>query len=307
MKADWTDHPCFEEEGRDGGRGASSSSSTSTTKYWDSSWESNEEGEREKIGGEPRNRFTRGSRKKQWFKPFQKIRLLLTIMWVCFQFVPVAEGQAIGTLISVGERRTTEFSVDNMNGLFNTLSNYAGQWADNTGNSIMPNGDTAVLAVGVYKCSDGPCSHSQIMLYTSGLNGILKCLEDDASCILNGEQTRRGMYVSGTGASTLLLRALAFQDGEAYAGGGVYIRDGAIVTIELCVFSNCRATYSSFGGGAIIVLSSATTVNVYGTSFNDNTAASGNGDDIYRDGGTITIHNTCPSPYSSNTPIEGEI
>ena len=114
MKADWTDHPCFEEEGRDGGRGASSSSSTSTTKYWDSSWESNEEGEREKIGGEPRNRFTRGSRKKQWFKPFQKIRLLLTIMWVCFQFVPVAEGQAIGTLISVGERRTTEFSVDNM-------------------------------------------------------------------------------------------------------------------------------------------------------------------------------------------------
>ena len=64
MKADWTDHPCFEEEGRDGGRGASSSSSTSTTKYWDSGWESNEEGEREKIGGEPRNRFTRGSRKK---------------------------------------------------------------------------------------------------------------------------------------------------------------------------------------------------------------------------------------------------
>ena len=100
MKADWTDHPCFEEEGRDGGRSASSSSSTSTTKYWDSSWESNEEGEREKIGGEPRNRFTRGSRKKQWFKPFQKIRLLLTIMWICCQFVPVAEGQAIGTLIT---------------------------------------------------------------------------------------------------------------------------------------------------------------------------------------------------------------
>ncbi|GMH47888.1 hypothetical protein TrRE_jg567 [Triparma retinervis] len=33
--------------------------------------------------------------------------------------------------------------------------------------------------------------------------------------------------------------------------------------------------------------------------------ASGNGDDIYNDGGTITIHNTCPSPYSSNTPNQG--
>ncbi|GMH53233.1 hypothetical protein TrRE_jg12446, partial [Triparma retinervis] len=32
---------------------------------------------------------------------------------------------------------------------------------------------------------------------------------------------------------------------------------------------------------------------------------SGNGDDIYRESGTITIHNTCPSPYSSNTPIQG--
>ncbi|GMH65336.1 hypothetical protein TrRE_jg1788, partial [Triparma retinervis] len=34
---------------------------------------------------------------------------------------------------------------------------------------------------------------------------------------------------------------------------------------------------------------------------------SGDGDDIYRsnNGATITIHNTCPSPYSSNTPIRG--
>ena len=215
MKVDWTDHPCFEEEGRDGGRSASSSTSTSTTKYCDSGWESNEEGEREKIGGEPRNRFTRGSRKKQWFKPFQKIRLLLTIMWVCFQFVPVAEGQAIGTLITVGERRTTEFSVDNMNGLFNTLSNRDCS-SCNTGNSIMPNGDTAVLAVGVYKC--GPCAASHSMLGTEGLNGEVKCLEDDASCVLNGEQTRRGMWVDGTGASTLYLRALTFHEGE---GGGV--------------------------------------------------------------------------------------
>ena len=191
-----------------------------------------------------------------------------------------------------------------MDGIFNAISNYAGEYADNTGNSIMPNGDTAVLAVGVYKCSDGTCSSSGTMLITDGLHGEVKCEEDDAVCVLNGEGTRRGMRVWGTGASTLYLRALTFQDGEANLGGGVLIQSGAIVTIELCVFSNCRAT--STGGGAIFVESSGTTVNTYGTSFNDNTAASGNGDDIKRTSGTITIHNTCPSPYSSNTPIQGQ-
>ena len=145
-------------------------------------------------------------------------------------------------------------------------------------------------------------------LKTTGLNGKVKCLEDDASCILNGEQTRRGMDVWGTGASTLFLCALTFQDSEADYGGGVFITSNAIVTIELCVFSNCRSTHSSVGGGAICIDSTGGTVNAYGTSFNDNTAASGNGDDIYRyNAGTITIHNTCPSPYSSNTPTQGEI
>jgi hypothetical protein len=115
------------------------------------------------------------------------------------------------------------------------------------------------------------------------------------------------MSVYGTGASTLYLRALTVQDGEAIGGGGVWINSDAIVTIELCVFSNCRTTDSSYGGGAIDVDSSGTTVNTYGTSFNDNTAASGIGDDIYRYSGTITNHNTCPFPYSSNTPIQGEI
>ena len=35
-------------------------------------------------------------------------------------------------------------------------------------------------------------------------------------------------------------------------------------------------------GGAILVQSSGTSVNVYGTSFNGNTADSGNGNDIYK-------------------------
>ena len=194
-------------------------------------------------------------------------------------------------------------NVGDMNGLFNTVSNYAS--STNTGNSIMANGDSTILAVGSYKCSEGTCATNYEMLYTEDLNGEVKCVEDNASCVLDGENARRGMTVYGTGSGTLILRALTFDKGYAVAGGGVYISGGAIVDLELCIFSNNRATDTGSGGGAIYV-SSGATVNVYGTTFNGNTADSGNGDDIYRSGGTITIHNTCPSPYSSNTPIQGK-
>jgi hypothetical protein len=202
-------------------------------------------------------------------------------------------------------RRVEEVTIDNMDGAFNLLSNYVG---DNTGNSIMTDGDTTILTSGSYKCTDGTgCASIANMLWTENLIGAIKCEEDSATCTLNGENSRRGMRVEGTGAGTLLLRALSFQDGEASLGGGVDIRLGAIVTIELCVFSNCRATFFLGGGGAIAVYSSGTTVNVYGTTFNGNTADSGDGDDIYQgSSATITIHNTCPSPYSLSTPIQGK-
>jgi predicted outer membrane repeat protein len=206
-----------------------------------------------------------------------------------------------------------EVNVVDMNWLFNTVSNYG----SNSGNSIMANGDTVILAVGSYKCPEGTCAGSGDMLWTSGLNGEVKCVEDNASCVLDGENERRGMRVDGTGSGTLILRALTFDKGyNTYPGGGVHIREGAVVDLELCVFSNNRAT-GGYGGGAIYVASnpaasSGTTVNIYGTSFNGNTADSGRGDDIYRDSSgwgsqaTITIHNTCPSPYSSNTPFQGK-
>jgi hypothetical protein len=199
---------------------------------------------------------------------------------------------------------TTHHVVD-MNGLFNTVSNYA---TTNTGNSIMVNGDTVILAVGPYKCSEGTCADSYDMLYTNNLNGEVKCEEDNASCVLDGEDARRVMFVYGTGSATLILRALTFDKGYRGWGGGVNIDFGALVDLELCIFSNNRAT-DSWGGGAIYVNSNVgNIVNVYGTSFSGNTAPSGNGDDItnYYSTGTITIHNTCPSPYSSNTPIQGK-
>ena len=221
----------------------------------------------------------------------------------------------LACLVVVGGRSLAEVNVVDMNGLFNTVSNWCCDSTVNTGNSIMANGDTTILAVGLYKGSEGTCADSTIMLATKDLNGEVKCVEDNASCVLDGENARRGMQVEGTGSGTLILRSLTFDKGFAYHGygGGVFIRAGAIVDLELLVFSNNRAT-SSFSmsgllygaGGAIYVSSGGTTVNAYGTRFYGNTADSGNGDEIYNSG-TITIHNTCPSPYSSNTPIQGKM
>ena len=192
--------------------------------------------------------------------------------------------------------------ISDMTGIFNKVSNGD---ADNTGNFIMANGDTVVMASGSYKCSEGTCASSVSMLYTYDLNGVVLCQEDDASCIMDGENTRQGMKVQN---GRLLLRAISFKDGEAPSGAGISIHEGAIVDIELCVFSNCRSTGETIGGGgAIFVVQSGTMVDIYGTGFNGNTAVSGNGDDIYKASGTITIHNTCPSPYSSNTPVQGKM
>jgi hypothetical protein len=200
---------------------------------------------------------------------------------------------------------STMQKVVDMNALFNTVSN--GVWSGyNTGNSIMANGDAAILAIGPYKCSEGTCADSANMLSTDDLNGEVKCVEDNASCVLDGENERRGMEVWGTGSGRLILRALTFDKGSAAYGGGVYIAQNATVDLELVALSNNRAIDSEWGGGAIYVFNSETTVNVYGSSFYGNTADSGYGGDIYNEDGTITIHNTCPSPYSSNNPIKGK-
>jgi predicted outer membrane repeat protein len=202
---------------------------------------------------------------------------------------------------------STIHHVVNMLNLFNTVSNAYNEYTDYTGSSIMANGDTMILAVRLYKGSEGTCASSEDMLYTEDLNGEVKCVEDNASCVLDGENARRVMYVYGTGSGTLILRALTFNKGYADTGGGVYVAWGAILDLELLVFSNNRATDSEWGGGAISVDGSVNTVNVYGTRFIGNTADSGDGDDIYNYYGTITIHNMCPSPYSSSTPIQGKM
>jgi hypothetical protein len=251
-----------------------------------------------------RSSLVKCSQAKAYITTSQKYLIMSSlIFWAC--------------LVVVGGRSLAEVNVVDMNGLFNTVSNfvYAGTGV-NTGTSIMAFGGTVILAVGPYKCSEGTCSASINpwfnMLWTHDLNGEVKCVGDNASCVLDGENERRAMSVGGTGSGKLILRALTFDKGYAgYYGGGVWIHSDASVDLELCIFSNNRATSSIGGGGAIYLGDSGTTVNIYGSSFNGNTADEGNGHDIFNnlsvsDSGTIIIHNTCPSPYSSNTPIQGK-
>ena len=174
------------------------------------------------------------------------------------------------------------------------------------GANIMANGDTTTLSVGEYKCSDDGenCATSKSMLYTHLLYGRIECAKDDASCILNGESSRRGMWVYKTDFSILTVRSIKFYRGKASTegGGGLHVERGKVY-ITLCVFHSCEAADSSGGGGIHVEKG---TVNVYATAFTENTSSGGGkGNDIHKDDGTVTIHGTCPSPYIANTPKKG--
>jgi hypothetical protein len=143
--------------------------------------------------------------------------------------------------------------------------------------------------------------------------------------VLDGEEERRGMAITGTGFSGYLtLRAVTFKEcsatgssnggalflekGESRWSDGYHLESFVNMYIQLCIFTSCRSTGQ---GGAIYFSDTDGTVIIYGTSFLDNSANSEDGNDIrnhkMNGGGTITIHNTCPSPYSSNTPIQGKM
>lgn len=144
------------------------------------------------------------------------------------------------------------------------------------------------------------------MLFSKTVSGSIQCALDTASCVLDGQSSRRVINVKGTGGQTLSFRGLTFKDGKTDYGGGLYINTGAIVNILLCIFSSCRATTGN-GGGAIYLGNNGATVNVFGSRFTGNTADSGDGKDVFNNGGTMIFHSSCPSPYSSNTPTQGKL
>lgn len=208
--------------------------------------------------------------------------------------------------------------VNSMSKLYSKVSNGVPN-GSSAGNSIMPDGDTAVLEVRTYKCRDGTCaidssSSSKTMLMIEKLWGSIMCSLDTASCILDGESSKRLMTISGTEALTLTLRALTFENGQA-DGGALRIMQNSHMEIVLCVFRKCT-TEKPFGagGGALLVecYLGCPNVNITATRFVDNhSAASGKGNDIRNwenrwGTSTINILETCPSPFFSNTPTEGE-
>ena len=176
---------------------------------------------------------------------------------------------------------------------------------NHNGNAKMANGDEAVLNVGTWTCGECDSSHSG-MYSTQNLYGTIRCKQDDLGCVQDAESNRRIMYVYGTAGEVLTIRGIHFYQGQSLLGGGMY-NEGAIVSLELCYFTSCRANgsgHSSYGGGAVYTF--AGSLQVYATSFSSNTAATGDGADIFTWGGAVTVHNTCPVG-EGGAPAEGEV
>ena len=167
----------------------------------------------------------------------------------------------------------------------------------------MSNGDEVVAAEGVYKC--GTYHNSDEMYYISGLNGVVRCENDNLQCKLDGQGSRRVMVVDGwnSGGGTLSLRGFHIHRGSYLNGGGIYTGNGAIVNLSIMKFTKCQATDSSYyGGGAIQAYSG--TINLYAVEFSGNSAAS-KGDDIYIYYAAVTVHSNCPDGYDGS-PTVGE-
>ena len=130
----------------------------------------------------------------------------------------------------------------------------------------------------------------------------MNCVGDDHSCILDGlGGTRRILYVWRTSGQDLTITGIKFYNARANVGGGINAWSGAKVVIQLCLFDNLEATDSDTGGGGIYVFSSSTSVNIYTTLFSNNNAVSGNGDDIYVNSGSVTVHATCPPGFTGTS------
>ena len=210
------------------------------------------------------------------------------------------------------QRRLDIRNVGDMSGLFNAISSApSSAWVDYTGNNIITNGDVVEVALGTYQCNESGtnCASGSIMLYPNNLHGIIECTNDSADCIIDGESSRRVIYVEGSGSGLLTIRALTFLNGQHIYGGGAFIDFGAKVDFILCLFQNCRATgtCNTCGGGAIYIgsIGEIVTINIYATRFTGNTADSEAGNDI-RYYGKVIIHDECPEPYKQNYPTEGK-
>ena len=71
----------------------------------------------------------------------------------------------------------------------------------------MDNNDTLTLDEGTYSCRYGRCANVYRMLHIVDLPVTIKCASDAATCILNGENSKRIMDIyHGISEGTLNIR-----------------------------------------------------------------------------------------------------
>ena len=100
----------------------------------------------------------------------------------------------------------------------------------------------------------------------------------------------------------MTLAGIHFMDGYSgsFSGGALAISSSALVSVQGCKLSSNQATW----GGGIYARDSGTTLNLFTTIFDGNTATN-NGNDIYvSNGASVTVHSICP-PDWGGTPATG--
>ena len=98
----------------------------------------------------------------------------------------------------------------------------------------------------------------------------------------------------------MTLAGVHFKDGYRSGDGGALFIYSALVSVQGCKLSSNHAWI----GGGIWAQNSGTTLNIYTTIFDGNTAIY-NGDDIsLYSSASVTVHSTCP-PDWSGTPASG--
>ena len=177
--------------------------------------------------------------------------------------------------------------------LWDLISN--SPFADNTGNNIVDNGDSVGVGEGTFL--GAPYASSDRVYWTSRIYFSLVCSGALHSCVLDGSNSRRLMFIEHTHTHTMTLSGVHFKDSNNNYGGALFILS-ALVSIEACKISSNQAS----NGGGIAAWNSGTTVNLYSTSFDGNSAS--DGDDIYVYQASLTVHSTCP-PDWSGTPAAG--
>ena len=144
-----------------------------------------------------------------------------------------------------------------------------------------------------------PVSNSQPMyvLRPPGRFGSISCI-DDLECVLNGQQSRSVMKISGF---NLILRGFVFSNGYSLvSGAGLEIATYTIITIEISEFRSNHVENPDLGGA---VFASSGRLNLFAVKFASNSAIAQNGTiiNIQSANATSTQSQSCRRTQSTSS------